>query len=748
MKKLFTMMSAVLISATIWAQSPPKMSYQAVIRNNSNQLLTNTQVGMKISILKGLPPTYTVVYWETQTPTTNANGLVSLEIGGDWTGFDTIHWKNGPYFIKTETDPNGGTNYTITGESELLSVPFALHSKTAESVTGGITETDPVFGASPAAGITGTNISNWNNNMLPAGTYQQTLYHDGYSWWTANNLKNDGAVVRINDLEVLMNLDVQTSLNLNALPGTSPMYVISNYKVNNLNADLLDGYHAGDFLTSFAETDPIFTAAPAAGITSGNITNWNSNMLPTGTYHQTLYHNGTSWVPASNMTNDGFDIWINSLTTHFPIEADQGMMSSGPIYINYSPAMPPMYVTSAIKVDNLNVDYLDGKHATDFSAASHVHSDLWSLTGNSGTIPGTNFIGTTDNAPLEFRLGNIQSGKISIGSTFFGFQAGMSQSGPTYNSAFGFQALANTVYGTNNTAIGDNTLYNNNGGYHNTAVGHGTLYTNISGHMNTALGTAAGYFSVGDSNVFLGYQAGYNETGSNKLYIANSNTSTPLIYGNFKTGTLTINNNLNVNNMVGIGTTTPGQKLDVSGGSIRTTGQLISTQATGTAPLAVSSTTTVGNLNADMLDGYHAGNSNGQVPVSNSTVNTNLNADMIDGKHQAVHTEWLQFSTFTTSILHTFYNSVLETVNTSGRIQLRCLAGGTGLCWIAYLNGTRTSGTLLPGGSVYWDFPSTNDDLKIIISPSVNNMNFGIVEFHEMNKPWTSGIVWDTYSPD
>jgi len=189
------------------------------------------------------------------------------------------------------------------------------------------------------------------------------------------------------------------------------------------------------------------------------------------------------------------------------------------------------------------------------------------------------------------------------------------------------------------------------------------------------------------------------------------------------------------------------QKLDVSGGSIRTTGQLISTQATGTPPMTVSSTTAVTNLNADMLDGNHAGNATGNIPVSNGTVNTSLNADMVDGKHQAVHTEWLQFSTATTTILHTFYNSVLETVNTSGRIQLRC-TGGTGLAWIAYLNGTRTSGTLSSSGTVYWDFPSTNDDLKIIISPLTNNMNFGIVEFHEMNKPWTSGMVWDTYSAD
>jgi len=115
---------------SIWAQSPQKMSYQAVVRNSSDQLVANKIVGMKISILNG-SESGTAVYTETQKPTTNANGLVSIEIGGG-SGFGAIDWANGSYFIKTETDPTGGTNYTISGVSQLLSVPYALHAKTVE----------------------------------------------------------------------------------------------------------------------------------------------------------------------------------------------------------------------------------------------------------------------------------------------------------------------------------------------------------------------------------------------------------------------------------------------------------------------------------------------------------------------------------------------------------------------------------------------------------------------------------------
>jgi len=139
----------LFISSSLWAQSPQKMSYQAVIHNSSNALVTNTQVGMQISILRG-SASGTAVYVETQTPTTNANGLVSLEIGtgSNQSGtFTAIDWANDSYFIKTETDLAGGTSYTITGTSQLLSVPYALHAKTAESITGSITETDPLYTA-------------------------------------------------------------------------------------------------------------------------------------------------------------------------------------------------------------------------------------------------------------------------------------------------------------------------------------------------------------------------------------------------------------------------------------------------------------------------------------------------------------------------------------------------------------------------------------------------------------------------
>ncbi len=128
--KIVLICSIFLTLFSAKAQAPQKMSYQAVVRNAANTLIANTAVGVKISVLQ-TTANGTVVYSERHTPTTNASGLATFEIGGGTILSGTmagINWSNGPYFIKTETDPTGGSNYTISGTSQLASVPYALFS--------------------------------------------------------------------------------------------------------------------------------------------------------------------------------------------------------------------------------------------------------------------------------------------------------------------------------------------------------------------------------------------------------------------------------------------------------------------------------------------------------------------------------------------------------------------------------------------------------------------------------------------
>ena len=123
------MLFAVLLFlfSNILAQAPQKMSYQVVVRDGDDTLIKNAIIAIQVSILKDSNSVYT----ETHSVMTNNNGLASLEIGGGvpvFGNFATIDWSLGTYFIKTEIDIDGGTNYTISGTSQLLSVPYALYA--------------------------------------------------------------------------------------------------------------------------------------------------------------------------------------------------------------------------------------------------------------------------------------------------------------------------------------------------------------------------------------------------------------------------------------------------------------------------------------------------------------------------------------------------------------------------------------------------------------------------------------------
>ena len=157
LKSFLTGIAFFSIVSSVFSQAPQKMSYQAVLRNSNDSLLISTPVGMRISLVQS-SPSGTVVFSETQTVTTNANGLVSLQIGmgtavsGTFTGID---WAAGPYYVKTETDLSGGTNYTIISSNELMSVPYALFSANGTPGPVGPAGTNGAQGAQGVQGIQG-----------------------------------------------------------------------------------------------------------------------------------------------------------------------------------------------------------------------------------------------------------------------------------------------------------------------------------------------------------------------------------------------------------------------------------------------------------------------------------------------------------------------------------------------------------------------------------------------------------------
>lgn len=203
MKQLFNILVILILSIETIAQAPDYMSYQSVIRDQSNVLVSSQMVGMKLSILQG-SVSGTTVYAETHNTTTNINGLVSIEIGNGTvlTGsFNSIDWSNGPYFIKAETDPTGGSSYSIVGTSQLLSVPYALYANTSgnqiwsKSGPNAYYDTGNI-GIGTSAPSSTLEIMPINNTgaaiLLNSGNLSSSVAHKFRTFKTSNNQYSEG----------------------------------------------------------------------------------------------------------------------------------------------------------------------------------------------------------------------------------------------------------------------------------------------------------------------------------------------------------------------------------------------------------------------------------------------------------------------------------------------------------------------------------------------------------------------------
>lgn len=249
-------------------------------------------------------------------------------------------------------------------------------------------------------------------------------------------------------------------------------------------------------------------------------------------------------VRVGSRTNN--DFYLASNNTNWMV-----IKTSGKIGINNT---SPNYQLDVNGIVNATGFYLNGSPFTTGSG--------WSLTGNAGTVDGTNFIGTSDNVPLSFRVNNIKSGRIdpALYSTFFGAYAGSfnttgyentaigyaalnfntsgNQNGAigvgalnlnttgSGNNAMGFSALSGNTTGTSNTAIGGSALQSNTNGFGNTSIGLAALAWNTTGGYNTAIGYSSGpsTSSSGLSNT-TAIGNGATPTATNTIVIGNSSVT-------------------------------------------------------------------------------------------------------------------------------------------------------------------------------------------------------------------------------
>lgn len=262
MRKQFALLFCTILSIVAASQSPQKFSFQTVIRNNSNALVASQQVGMRVSILQE-SENGSVVYSERHFSTTNTNGLASLQIGGGMVlsgNFANINWASAPYFIKTEIDITGGTNYTISTTQQLLSVPYALHASDVFSDVSA--EGDTLYIGNSYYIIPGISAANQQVVLLPTDhscgepgvhngnkIYGTLIDHQGNIYRT---IQIGGQNWMAENLKVSIYRNGETIPNLNSVQWSSATSGAWVYYQN--NADFECPY--GKLYNWFAAADP------------------------------------------------------------------------------------------------------------------------------------------------------------------------------------------------------------------------------------------------------------------------------------------------------------------------------------------------------------------------------------------------------------------------------------------------------------------------------------------------------------
>ena len=225
--KTFLQILILFVSVSIFGQATQNIGYQAVVRNAANQLVQNQNVKVKVSLMIGA--TGEPFYIETHTAQTNNNGLFNIQIGGgtaesgNYT--NAIYWAGGNHFVKTEIDPLGGSNYSITSTTQLLSVPYANYSNT----------TGYAFAAGGLAGLATNFQGMYKANLDGLDLYLLVSYVEGSKIY-----------LKINEVDP-DNPDY---------PNDTTLYAVINPIINNGNYVTSSIIHLqGDLFESIGEID-------------------------------------------------------------------------------------------------------------------------------------------------------------------------------------------------------------------------------------------------------------------------------------------------------------------------------------------------------------------------------------------------------------------------------------------------------------------------------------------------------------
>ncbi len=500
-----TMFIGIMFITSLYFYAQTGINYKALITENG-AVLANQNVTFRFTVLENGT---TQVYRETQTATTDANGIVSVHIGegtvvsGD---FSTIDWSLSQ-FLKVEIDT--GSGYTDFGTTELKFVPKAKYAEKAGSVSN-ISINDlsdgkyvgnslflgfEVGDAQTATGIGNTGVGHQALKSNTTGSWNSAF---GYKVLLANTTGEDNTALGYQALSS------NTTGNQNTAIGSGTLH--SNTNRSYLVAIGYQAlYHNGQGANSGTIESKHNTAIGANALYS-NTTGYDN----TANGYQALYSNTTgdyntangSWAlnqntTGNNNTANGTEA-LSSNTTGNNNTANgyQALMYNTTGYNNTANGNWALYANTT------------GKNNT----ASGTDALIYNTTGNNNVANGFDV---------------LHNNTTGSNNTANGYKALYSNTTGVYNTANGSLAMNHNTTGNNNTAIGSQALYANTTGDYNTANGVVALFSNTTGDFNTANGYYALYSNTtGSYNTALGHYAFYSGNYTNSTALGDGTTIT------------------------------------------------------------------------------------------------------------------------------------------------------------------------------------------------------------------------------
>ena len=600
MKMIFKLYILILCLSpfSIIAQVSEGVNYQAMYRNSQGTALPNRKINVTIFINQGSSDGLTV-YEERHKSKTNGQGLFNIVVGNGFTtdDFSAIDWSFGPYFMSIYIEDLELEEFIDFGVQQILSVPYALHAKVADSIAGGSSGLegpqgppgedgqdgapglpgadgqdgqDGQDGADGQGGVTsaGTNVTitgsgvqsdpyvinaTDDQNLTGAnlnGTELQIDIDNGNSATVDLSTLQDGTGTDDQDLtEAVLN---GTTLDLSIEDGNGVSVDLSPLQDGVIDAD---NDPTNELNTGAALNNNILEIQDAGGAVSVDLSaldnsgtddqNISGSSL-TGTILKIGIENGASEIVDLSPLQDGVDDADNDPTNEIQILSFSNdtlyLSNGGQIYLGD-------YSNQNLSLNDLSDASTEG---VDQSFATPNDKNVFVGLGS-----GENVQTGYNNTALGYNTLNQLVGQTPSGNTnnrenvAIGFRSQENSRGAGNTSLGAYSLMNNTLgltwngfsYGGGNfnTAIGYSALINNESGTDNVGIGPNALYNLTQGIRNIGIGRSPGQdLTNGSNNIFLGFLSGEGQTnGSYKLYIDNSeynDPNPPLIFGEFGNG--------------------------------------------------------------------------------------------------------------------------------------------------------------------------------------------------------------------